>query len=331
MSSKPSIFSQINDISERTKSKDLPPVVLLQGTESYFLDKALEILENNLLSETEKAFNQNVFYGKEIHANDLVAACRRLPMMAKYQVIILKEAQQCRSLDQLENYVNKPVESTKLILVHRKGKIRSNSKLGKALKKFLVLTCEELRDFEVPNFVQNYGKQNHLEVPMNVAQLFLEFFGSNLQGIVQTINRIKNDSKTEGMKAISEAQFFHFASIDREFNLYELQQAIGVGNFDKTLKILMHFGQNSKKVPPVMVVSSLFNFFSKTLLALKLPSERYKMNKAIQNFASRMDVKKVAMNISILQQIDLQNKGIEGSQRNDLALLKELACRLKLK
>ncbi len=330
MSSKTNILLQIKDISDRIESEKLPPVAVLQGAEGYFIDKALELLENRLLTESEKAFNLSVFYGKEIHATDLIATCRRLPMMSKHQVVILKEAQQCRSLEQLEKYMLDPVATTKLIVVYRNGKIRSNSKLGKSIKKHLVFSSEEIRDYEIPAFVHAYGADCGLKISSQISQLFVEFFGNKVQLIAHTIDRIKN-SLRKGEDTISEGQFFHFASIDKEYNIYELQQAIGKGNFEKTMKILQFFGQNPKKVPPVVVISSLFNFFSKTLIAINQPSERFKMNKAIQNFATRMNSEKIIKNIEVVRKIDLQAKGIIGNQRSEFELLKELGILLEFK
>ncbi len=181
-------FDQI--ISE-LKKKQYRRVYFLHGTESYFVDAISNYIEQKVLSEAERAFNQTVLYGKDIDHMAVLDTARRYPMMASHQVVIIKEAQEMRSLDKLQSYIEKPMETTILVICHKHKKLNLNSKFGKALKKHaLVFESKGLYDNQVPAWIRTYLKSKKLTITPKAGELIAEYLGTDLAKVANELNKL---------------------------------------------------------------------------------------------------------------------------------------------
>ncbi len=331
-------FSQIiTDL----KKKQYKPVYFLHGNESYFIDAIANYIEKNVLSDGEKSFNQTILYGKEIDFKQVVDTARRYPMMAPYQVVIVKEAQEMRTLNDLVTYVEQPAETTILVLCHKHKRFDSRKKLGKVLKKKAVLfESKKLYDNQLPDWIHNYLSQKGFTIKPAASALIAEYLGTDLSKVVNELDKLAINLPKG--TAITQQHIQSNIGISKDYNVFELQKALGQKQVTKVNRIVQYFSANPKKNPMVMMVGSLYNYFSKIymlhflrnsgdqdiLKALKLGSSYFlrEYKAAARNF-SRPQTEKV---LSILKEYDLKSKGVDNNTMSnpDSELMKELVWRI---
>ncbi len=331
-------FSQIiNDL----KKKKYHPVYFLHGKEAYFIDAIADYIEKSVLSDGEKSFNQTILYGKEIEFKQVVDTARRYPMMAPYQVVIIKEAQEMRTLKELATYVEQPAQTTILVICHKHKRFDSRTKLGKLLKKkAVVFEAKKLYDNQLPDWIHNYLQEKEFTIKPAATALIAEYLGTDLSKVVNELDKLAINLP-KGTN-ITQQHIQNNIGISKDYNVFELQKALGQKQVTKVNRIVKYFGANPRKNPMVMMVGSLYNYFSKIymlhflrnsgdqdiLKALKLGSSFFlREYKAAARNYSRPQTENV---LSILKEYDLKSKGVDNNTMNnpDSELMKELVWRI---
>lgn len=323
------------------KKKQYKPVYFLHGNESYFIDAIADYIEKNVLSDGEKSFNQTILYGKEVEFKQVVDTARRYPMMAPYQVVILKEAQEMRTLKELNKYVEQPAQTTILVICHKHKKFDSRTKLGKLLKKnALVFESKKLYDNQLPDWIHNALAEKGFTIQPAATALMAEYLGTNLSKVVNEIDKLAINLP-KGTK-ITTKHIQDNIGISKDYNVFELQKALGQRQTTKVNRIIHYFGTNPRKNPMVMIVGSLYNYFSKiymlhflrnrndqdVLKALRLGSsfflKEYRVSARNYNQLQTEEV------LSILKEYDLKSKGVNVNTVNnpDRELMKELVWKI---
>jgi len=311
-----------SEIQKDLKAKKYQPVYFLHGTESYFIDAISSYIEKNVLSEGEKAFNQTVLYGKEVDFKQVVDSARRYPMMASHQVVILKEAQEMKTLKELIRYIEKPLDSTILVICHKHKKFDARTKFGKAIKKAnaLIFESKKLYDNQLPDWIVGYLKDKHFTIEPPATAMMAEYLGTDLAKVVNELDKliINLPSKT----TITAQHIQENIGISKDYNVFELQKALGQRKVTKSNQIVQYFVDNPKKGPLVMMVGALYNYFSKIymlhflknsseqdiLKSLKLRSSYFLRDyKLTVRYYNRLQTEQV---LSLLKEYDLKSKGV---------------------
>ncbi len=314
------------------------PIYWLEGEEAFFIDKVINYAEHNILNEGEAGFNLSVFYGKDAAWADVINACRRYPMFAERQVVLLKEAQHMRDIDKLEGYVEKPLSSTVLVIGYKEKKIDARTKFAKLIKKNgEVLTSSKLKDYELPSWTSEYIQSQGLSVSHKGLQMLVDNIGSDLSRIANEIDKLVINLK--GRKTISEEDIEQYIGISKEFNPFELQDALAKKDMAKAVRIIQYFAHNPKAGPIQLVLPTLYNYFSKVyaIYGLDDKSERkvaslfynnsYAAKQALQTSAlyGYQGIEKVLL---LLHQYNLKSIGIDDAGTDDADLMKELAVKM---
>lgn len=331
-------FSQILT---NLKNKKYHPVYFLHGNEAYFIDALTDYIEKNVLSEGERAFNQTVLYGKEVDFKQVIDAARRYPMMAPYQVVIIKEAQEMRTLKDLASYVVQPAATTLLVICYKHKRFDSRTKFGKLLKeKALVFESKKLYENQLPSWIQNHLKEKGFTIEQAATALISEYLGADLSKVVNELEKLAINLP-KGTR-ITTKHVQGNIGISKDYNIFELQKAIGLRQVTKANKIIQYFGANPRKNPMVMLVGSLYNYFSKIYVlhsigsqvdseiqkALRLSSSFFlKEYRASAKHYNRLQTEKV---ISILKEYDLKSKGVDYNTVNnpERELMKEMIWKI---
>jgi DNA polymerase-3 subunit delta len=323
------------------RKKEYRPVYFLHGKESYFIDQVVQYVESKILTESERSFNQTVLYGKETDHKTVVDNARRFPMMASHQVVILKEAQEMKTLKELQGYIEKPLESTILVIAYKHKRFNMNSKLGKALKsKAVVLEAKPLYDNQLPAWIQSYLKKKKLEVSQEAASLIAEYVGTDLAKVANELDKLVLNLPS-GTK-VGNKEIEANIGISKDYNVFELQRALGQRDILKANRIVNYFASNPKRNPLPVVIGSLYGFFSRIyqlhflknaseqeqLKALKLHSAYFLRDyrTALRNFSYPRTEKA----IGLLKEYDLKSKGVDynSTGKPDGELMKELVWRI---
>lgn len=325
----------IKDINNKIYS----PIYLLMGDESYYIDKISEYLMSKVLDESEKAFNEHVFYGKDISAGQLDNLARRFPMMANHQLIVVKEAQLIQKLDDLVYYASNPLKSTILVLNHKYKSLAKNKKLYKEIEKNgVIFESKRLYESQVPDWIVNYLARKKVAITLPAAQLMTENMGNDLARISNELDKLML-GLPEDNKKITPEIIERNIGISKDFNNFELQKAIGAKDFYKANLILVNFAKNPKEHPFVLIINSLFSYFSKLLVYQTTPDKSSKNAASILGVnpyflkdymvaASNYPTGKIVQIISILRTFDLKSKGVDASGADSEELMKELIFRI---
>lgn len=320
-------------------NKIYAPIYLLMGEEGYYIDKISEYLMSKVLDEQEKAFNEHVFYGKDITAGQLDNLARRFPMMANHQLIIVKEAQLIQKLEDLVYYAANPLKSTILVLNHKYKSLAKNKKLYKEIEKNgLIFESKKLYENQVPDWIVNYLAKKKVAISLPAAQLMTENLGNDLSRISNELDKLLLGLPEENRKITPEL-IERNIGISKDFNNFELQKAIGAKDFFKANLILVNFAKNPKEHPFVLVINSLFSYFSKLLIYHATPDKASKNASSIlgihpyflkeyQQAAANYPSGKIVQIISTLRTFDLKSKGVDASGADSEELMKELIFRI---
>ncbi|MDT0554599.1 DNA polymerase III subunit delta [Patiriisocius hiemis] len=326
-------MSNANTIINTIKSGTIHPIYFLMGEEAYFIDTISSYIENNILSEEEKGFNQVVLYGRDVTVDEIVSNAKRYPMMAERQVVIVKEAQDLsRTIENLVSYAENPQPTTVLVFCYKYKKLDARKKLAKTIKNTGVLfESKKLYDNQVPDWIKGVLATKGYTITPKAAQMLVEFLGNDLGKVnneIQKLQLILPDGKQITPQDIEEN-----IGISKDFNNFELQNAIGARDIKKAYAIVQYFAQNPKNHPIVMTVSLLYSFFSKLLTYHSL-SNKANASKALgvnpyfikdyQLAASNYPMKKVSAIITAVKEADLKSKGVGASNMPQGDILKEL-------
>lgn len=321
------------------KNKKYVPIYFLMGDESYFIDKITDYISANVLTESDKAFNQTVLYGKDVDIASVINAAKRFPMMAEHQVIIVKEAQNINQIEDLVYYAENPLKSTLLVLNYKYKKLDKRKKLYKILDKSAVLfESKKLYDNQVPDWITKYLKTRNKEIQPTGALLLTEFLGSDLSKISMELEKLMI-TLPDGENLITPGHIEENIGISKDFNNIELQKALVKRDHLKAYRIVDHFGQNQKNNPFPVTIAMLYSFFNKVLVYYFL-KDKSKMSVATalkinpffvsdyQMAARVFPPKKAVPIISYLREYDLKSKGVGSVSASPGDLLKELVFKI---
>jgi DNA polymerase III subunit delta len=335
-------MKELDSILKSIKNKAFLPVYFLHGEEPYYIDAAVKSFENDVLEEDEKAFGQTVTYGKDTNIAEIISLAQQFPMFGNYNLIIVKEAQDLKYGEDeckiLESYIENPVPTTILIFAHKHKKVDSRKKFSKLLQKNNQLFLSEpVKDWNLAKWIADECAAMKIKTAPNISHLLAEYLGNDLSRIANELSKLKiilKDSEILDEKLVE----LHIG-ISKDFNVFELQKALGQKNAEKAMKIAYYIGKNTKSNPFVMMIGNLYNFFSNIIIYHTMQGQSQ------QSIASAMGVnpyfikdyaeaarfyplKHATRVISILREIDLKNKGLGANQTEESELLKEMVYKI---
>ena len=320
------------------KNSGTKPVYWLEGEENFFIDQVIDFAEHQLLPESEKSFNLSVFYGRDAAWADVVNACRRYPMFAERQVVIIKEAQDMRSIEKLEGYVEKPLSSTLLFIAYKGKKVDGRIKLAKLLKANAVqMTTKKMYESALPEWTMEMIKSKGFTIGKKALFLLIDHIGNDLNRLSNEIDKLALNLK--GATAIADEDIEKYVGISKEFNAFELQQAIAQRDLFKAMRIVQYFGSNPKAAPIEMIFPTLYNYFSKVQVIYGLPSkDEGSVNNALggRNFfwkeyvatTTRYAYPEIEKILLLLYEYNLRNLGVNDAGTEDAELMKEMVVKM---
>lgn len=316
------------------------PVYWLEGEEPYYIDKLIDFAEKNILNESEASFNLSIFYGRDAKLDEVVNACKRYPMFSEKQVVILKEAQNMKDIEKLENYLDAPLSSTIFIVGHKEKKIDGRKNLAKVLKnKSILVTTKKLYDNELPDWTNRMIAQKGLEIQSKALHMLVEHVGNDLQRLENEIDKITVNLQQR--KQINEDDIENFVGVSKEFNIFELQAAMGRRDMHAALKIINYFEANPKAAPIQLVLPTLYSFFSKLYIAASSNSRDEHTIAAmlgLKGFFAKQYIQaiqyynftEIEKALILLHNYNLNSVGIGKVDTPDAELMKELAAKIIL-
>ena len=325
----------VNDI----KAGDIKPIYFLMGEEPYYIDKLSEYIEENVLAEEEKGFNQTVLYGRDVSVEDIVATAKRYPMMAERQVVIVKEAQDLsRTIDKIESYVDNPMQTTVLVFCYKYKTLDKRKKVTKDLaQKGIVYESKKLYENQVGDWIKRVlaGKKYTIDPKANA--MLVEFLGTDLSKINNELEKLQIILPKGTM--ITAEHIEENIGFSKDYNVFELRKAIGERNQLKAYKIAENFAHNPKEYPLVMTTGLVFGFFVQLLkyhglkdkspknVATALGVNPYFLKEydlAVKNYPMR----KVSQIVGALRDIDIKSKGVGANALPQSDLLKEMLYKI---
>ncbi len=327
-----------NTIISDWKKGNYKPVYWLEGEEEYFIDKVMKYAESNILKESETGFNLSVFYGKDADWVSVINSCRRYPMFAERQVVLLKEAQQMRDIEKLEAYIENPLTSTVFVVSYKEKKVDGRTRLAKILKeKGVVLTTKKLYDNQLPEWTEELVESKELNISQKALMLLVDHIGNDLSRIENEIDKIVINLGKR--KNITETDVEQYVGVSKDFNVFELQAALATKNLSKAIQIIQYFEANPKAAPIQLILPSLYTYFSKVFMIYGLNTRDEKTIAAslginpffikdylrTTNVYSYADVEKLLL---LLSDYNLKSIGINSSGTPDASLLKEMVVKM---
>jgi DNA polymerase-3 subunit delta len=314
------------------------PVYFLYGEEPYFIDEITEYIEHNVLSETEKEFNQTILYGRDTDVQTIIDQARRYPMMSNYQVVIVKEAQGVDDIDELQPYVERPLKSTLLLIAYKYKKLDKRTSFAKSIDKNGVLfEAGKLYESQVPQWITAQLRKAGYTITPKAVEMLGEFLGTGLGKIQNELEKLTINLPQKS--TITEEIIERNIGISKEYNVFELQQALGTRDILKANRITNYFASSPKQNPMVVVLALLFSYFVKLMIYHQLEDKSRNQvasalsinpffvkdyAEAAKNF-NQQQLKRV---ISLLREYDLRVKGINNNSTSEGELLKELVYRI---
>ena len=261
-------MNEVKTIVGNIKKGIIAPIYFLMGEEPYFIDIVSDYIEDHVLQEDQKGFDQIVLYGQDVTVPTIIDYARRFPMMSDRQVIIIKEAQNLRAtIDQLVPYVENPTPTTVLVFCYKYEKLDARKKLLKTLQKnkdCVLLESKKFYENQVVAWLPDVLKKKHLSIQPKAIQMLVDFLGTDLSRIQNEVNKLALivPENTEVTPDIIEKNI----GISKEFNNFELKSAIAANDAYKVARILKHFADNPKDNPLGGTITVLYNYFQKLLL-----------------------------------------------------------------
>ncbi|MDE3235866.1 MAG: DNA polymerase III subunit delta [Bacteroidota bacterium] len=314
------------------------PVYWLEGEEAYFIDQVVAYAEHKILPESEKGFNLTVFYGRDADWVAVINACRRYPMFAERQVVLLKEAQHMRDIDKLEAYIENPLTSTVFVVSYKDKKVDGRSKLAKVLKqKGELLSTKKIYDNQLPDWTNSIVQQHGLTITQKALFLMVDHIGNDLSRIENEVEKLVVN--LAGRKNITEDDIENYIGVSKEFNVFEMQDAIAKKDLSKAVRIIQYFDANPKAAPIQMLLPALYNFFSKVFmvfgagtndekgLASALGINPYFIRDYLQA-ARTYNYQGVERILLLLHEYNLRSVGVHDAGTSDAGLMKEMIVKM---
>ncbi|MDR0711919.1 MAG: DNA polymerase III subunit delta [Prevotellaceae bacterium] len=341
-------FEEVKSSYERImsdlKNKIYKPVYLLMGEEAYYIDLVSDYIQENTLSEAEKAFNQTVLYGRDVSARAVVEVGRRFPMMSNYQVVVVREAQLIKDIDKLELYVSNPLKSTILAICYKGKSLDKRTSLYKQIAK-IGEVFESVSPYEdkLPDWITGYLHSKQRTIDTVAAKILADYLGADLTKIVNELDKLAVIVPS-GSKITAE-HIERNIGISKDYNNFEFCNAITTSNVLKANRIIMHFERNAEKNSIVAIISQLFSNFSKIFLLHMLkakyknapvPSTEIQGVMGINMYflrdyeaaARRFSPTRSAEIIALLREFDMRSKGWNNASTGYGDLLRELTYKI---
>lgn len=337
--------SILRDISQRK----FAPIYLLMGEESYFIDQVCTALSSSILSPAEQSFNQITVYGKDSSAAQVVNLCRQMPMMGAYEVIIVKEAQQLDDIDKLSHYTSKPQDSTILIICHKTKSVDKRSALYKqCCTNGVVLESVRPRDYEIEPWLMGFLRRRGLDISQKALRMLTDHIGCDIEKIANEIDKLVV-ATPQGMTQISEDHIEQNIGISKDFNNFELCNAVAVKDVAKAMDIAQHLSANPKDNPLLLIVINLFAMFKDLFIINYLRWQERNKNLPFPSDGELMkilkkgnpyvvgELKRQAAHwtspqlfkiLGLMREYDAKSKGIDTGSASEAELLRELLMKI---
>ncbi|MEN6454120.1 MAG: DNA polymerase III subunit delta [Prolixibacteraceae bacterium] len=329
---------EYEEIISNLKNKIYHPIYFLMGDESYFIDQISDYITENVLTKTEQDFNQYILYGKDADADTIITYARRFPMMANYQVVVVREAQNIKKIEELEPYVNNPLKSTILVINYKYKTIDKRKGFAKMLaKKGVLFESKKIYDNKLPAWINSYLAAQQYSIEPQASAMLSEYLGTDLSKVANELNKliISFPKKTR----ITPDHVEKNIGISKDFNVFELQNALGERNILKSNQIINYFAANPTSNPLTKTISNLYYYFMKILtfhfledksqnaIASSLQINPFFVPSYV-SAARQYPVKKVVEIMSVLREFDMKSKGM-GNVSSDMAdLQKEMIYKI---
>jgi len=325
-------------ILQRWTKGQFSPFYWLEGEEDFFIDQLTIAAEKTILSPEESAFNCTVFYGKDTSWADVVNQCRRYPMFAERQVVILKEAQQLRDIEKLEPYFEQPLTSTILVIAYKEKKLDNRKKVARLIKeKGTFVSFKKLNEKEVAAWIEQRLAAKEQKITPRALLLMVDHLGSELSKVEQELEKLQLNCSPGSV--IDEDLIERFVGVSKEFNVFELQTALAQKDFLKAFRIIQYFKQNPKAAPLQLILPLLYSFFSKVYMLFgadtsddrSLASQLGIPPFSIRNYkeAARLyGYQGTELTLLLLHQYNLKSVGVGATSTEDSSLLKELIFKM---
>lgn len=328
------------EICRDIKQKKFYPIYFLMGEEAFFMDQITDLVLENALEDSERDFNQIIFYGSDTDITTIINAARRFPMMAKYQLVIVREAQMVRNIEELAFYAQKPLSSTILVINHKyKTFDRRKAVMGIVEKTGVVFDSKKIPDYRLPAFIISYLQQKGVVIETKAAQMLSDFLGNDLNKLTKELEKLILILPPQA-KRITPELVEQNIGISKEYNNFELIKAIASKDILKANRIIRHFEKNSKNNPIQVTLPVIFNYFMNLLICYYTP------NKSDNSLLQALGLKgafqlkdyqlglrnysamKVFNLISDIRNCDAASKGINNVSTSSGELLKELLYKI---
>ncbi|HDJ34371.1 MAG TPA: DNA polymerase III subunit delta [Bacteroidetes bacterium] len=321
------------------KNKVYRSVYFLAGQEPYFIDKITEYIASHALPEEARSFNQMIVYGKDTSAHEIVDLSRRFPMMSSHMVVIVREAQDLPSLEAFEHYFNSPMKSTILVINYKYKILSKRLKVYKALEKNgIYFESKKLYEDKIPLWIENYLKSKGYSMNAGVGMMLTEHLGNDLNRIAGELDKLMI-VLPENEKTVTASHIEEYIGISKEYNNFELTNALARKDILKSNRIVKHFGNNPKNNPFIVTLSAIYFFFSKVLAYHYLPNKsrnqaapalrvRPFFMKEYETAARNYSPEKLKQIIGMLRKYDVKSKGFIPVSTEEGDLLKELIYKI---
>ena len=318
--------------------KNFAPIYFLTGEEPYFIDMISDTIENEVLDEADRAFNQIVLYGRDVDVETIANHARSFPMMGERMVVIVKEAQDVKDLEKFEAYLEIIPETTLLVFAYKYKKFDKRKTLAKKIDKMGVwFESKKLYDSNIPGWIQNYLKGEGYSITPKATQMLADFLGTDLHKIANELKKLTIALPKN--KSIDDADVERNIGISKDYNVFELQNAIGSRDVLKANRIVSYFGDNGKDNPLLVTAITLYGYFAK-LIKLHCTQDKSQGNlasvlgvnpffvkdylTAVRNYPPQICIR----NISILREFDMKSKGYESGEVSEKDLYREMIFKL---
>ena len=329
-----------DDILRELKAGQYRPIYYLMGEEPYYIDLISDYITDNVLNETEKEFNLTVVYGADVDVATIINAAKRYPMMSEHQVVVVKEAQNIRNIEELSYYLQKPLLSTILVICHKHGVLDKRKKLASEIEKSGILfESRKVKESQLPAFITSYMKRKGIDLEPKATSMLADFVGTDLSRLTGELEKLII-TLPKGQTRVTPEQIERNIGISKDYNNFELRSAIVEKDVLKANRIIKYFEENPKTNPIQMTLSLLFGFFSNLMLAYYAPE------KSEQGIAAFLGLKspwqsreylnamrmyngiKTMQIIGEIRYTDAKSKGVGNPSLNDSDLLRELVFKI---
>lgn len=326
------------EITGDIKRKIYHPIYLLHGEEPFFIDAISDLIEENVLTASEKEFNQSVVYGRDTDPGRIIDMARRFPMMANYQVVIVKESQDIEKIENLLPYFEKPQPSTILVIAHKYKKLDMRKGLAKAAAKSgVVFESSKFQDYKVPAWINQQVIAKGYTIRPEACQLLAEYLGSDLGRISKELEKLVINLPAGNL--IDSAIIEKNIGISKDYNIFELQHALGSRDAIKANRIINYFAANTRQNPMIFVLTMLFGYFMKVMIYHQTKDKSQKNMASVLSVnpffvkdyaqaAQNYQMRKLRNIIGLLREYDLRLKGINNGSTDESELLRELIYKI---